>query len=329
MAIEQIKSIPRLVRENPIEAAAVIIPLVVPLVFPSKYLMHILTLTWIMAIGSLGWNILYGYGGLINFGHTVFFGTAAYITAWLYIWFDISPWLGLFVSSFIVAVAGVVIAFVTSRSKGVYFALATSAIPPIVSVLFTINYSVTGGSLGLSIPWRGVLPWAMQFRFARPYYYIAYIFLVLICTGMYFITQSKLGFYLRAMGADEDAAQSLGIDVFKVRLVAMFISAFIGGISGAIFINFSNFIDPYEAFGWTTMINFLLYTILGGAGTIIGPVVGALIVIPLSEFFKLLLEEYFRGVHYILSGAVMMVVILVMPKGIYPVVKSYLKRRKS
>jgi branched-chain amino acid transport system permease protein len=326
--VETLKDIPNIIINNKLQSIILLLPFILPFVVQSKYIIHILTFTWIMSIGALGWDVLYGYGGLINFGHTVFFGTSAYLTTWLYLWFNLSPWIGLFISAFTVASIGVAIGWVTSRSKGVYFALATSAIPPILSVIFTINYIITGGSLGVSIPWKGNLPLAMQFRTDLPYYYISLIFLIILCSVVFFLTRSKLGYYLRAMGEDEDAAKSLGIDVFRVRLVAMFISGFIGGISGAIFVNFFHFIDPYEAFGWATQVNFLLYTVLGGSGTIIGPVLGTLIVVPFSEIVKLFLEEHFRGIHLVVYGSVLMIIILLMPKGVYPKIRSYLRREE-
>lgn len=142
---------------------------------------------------------------------------------------------------------------------------------------------------------------------------------------------SKLGYYLKALGRDEDASESIGINAFRMRLYAMGISSFIVGIAGGLYANLIHFIDPYEAFGWTMNLYFILSTMIGGVGTIIGPAVGGLILIPISELIKLNLEQRFGqrfiGVHFVIYGIILMIMIVKMPYGVYPSIKKFLKKK--
>jgi len=291
------------------------------------YYLHILTLCYIYAIASSGWDICYGYAGLLNLGASAFWGMGAYFVAFQYLWFGITPWIGIFTAALISAAIGTGIGALTTKTKGLYFALATLAFPNVLLPIFTWRYEITGGSYGLTIPWTGENAFAMQFKSPTYYYFISLAFLVLMCFVKERFSMSKYGYYLRAIGADEVAASSIGINSFRIRLIGIAFSSFMLGIAGGIYFCFLRYVDPYEAFGWNITIQFVLATILGGVGTIIGPIVGILIFTPFSEIVKLYLERAwgsrFIGMHFVIYGATLMCIILLMPKGVYPKMKKY------
>lgn len=302
-----------------------ILSFVLPLI-SSDYIIHILVICWLLAISSIGWNISYGYTGLLSFGHTVFFGISAYITLWLLDPFQITPWIGVFIGSSVACVLGILIAFVTIRTKGIYFALATFALPQILIIIFNTFWQITGGAYGLIIHLPSESAYMMHFYDPTAYYYIALAFLISVLVLQMKLSKSKLGYCLRAIGSDEDAANSLGIDPFKTRLFGMGISSFVTGLAGGIYVNFLMFIDPVEAFGWTRNIQIVLGTVIGGVGTIFGPAVGVLIIVPLTEIMKLWIERQVRGLHLVVNGLVLMLAIILMPRGVYPRLKSLFKK---
>ncbi|TET20940.1 branched-chain amino acid ABC transporter permease [Candidatus Bathyarchaeota archaeon] len=294
--------------------------------FSSKYIIHILVICWLLAISSIGWNICYGYTGLLSFGHTVFFGISAYITLWLLVPFQITPWIGIFIGASIACVLGLLITFVTIRTRGIYFALATFALPQILIIIFNTFWQVTGGAYGVIIPFAEENAYLMYFYDPVFYYYIALAFLISVLVLQLRLSESKLGYCLRAIGSDEDAANSLGIDPFRTRLFGMGISSFVTGLSGGIFVNFLKFIDPVQAFGWPLNIQMILGTVVGGVGTIFGPVIGVLVVVPLTEIMKLWIEQHFRGLNLVINGVILMLFIVLMPRGVYPWLKKLFEK---
>ena len=313
-------------RKKPIAIISlVLLSSVLPFI-SSDYITHILVICWLLAISSTGWNICYGYTGLLSFGHTVFFGISAYITLWLLEPYQITPWIGVFIGASVACVLGILITFVTIRTRGIYFALATFALPTILIIIFNTFWQITGGAYGLIVPFIPESAYLMHFYDPTAYYYIALTFLISVLVLQMKLSKSKLGYCLRAIGSDEDAANSLGIDPFKTRLFGMGISSFVTGLAGGIYVNFLKFIDPVEAFGWARNIQIILGTVIGGVGTIFGPTIGVLIVVPLTEIMKLWIERQVRGLHLVINGVVLMLAIILMPRGVYPWLKSLFKK---
>ena len=298
---------------------------VLPLI-STKYITHIFVTCCLLAITAIGWNICYGYTGLLSLGHTVFFGVSAYITLWLCMYFNITPWIGLFIGAVTASVLGILIAFVTIRTRGIYFSLATFALPQIIIIVFNTFWRVTGGAYGVPVPFTEESVYLMYFHDPIYYYYIALIVLISVLGLQMKLDKSKWGYCLRALGSDEDAANSLGINPFKTRLLGMGISSFVTGLAGGIFIMFLKFINPTEAFGWVRNVQLILSAIVGGTGTIFGPVLGVLIIVPLLEIMKLTVERQFRGLHLVIYGVLLMMTIILMPRGIYPQLKRFLKK---
>lgn len=303
----------------------------IPYIIKIPYVIYVLTIAILFSLAATGWNICYGYAGLLSFGHSTFFGMSAYVCVFLFRIYGLTPWIGMFVGAFVAAVFGILVAWATARASGIYFALATTVLPNILVVLFTWGYEFTGGSFGLPIPYMGESLFFMQFNSKTPFYYISLFFLILFLIAIKIIDASKLGHYLKAIGRDEAAAESIGINIFRTRLYAMGISSFIVGISGALYANLIHFIDPYEAFGWNMNVQYILSTMIGGVGTIIGPALGGLVLIPLSEVMKITLEQQlgqkFIGVHFIIYGIILMTIVVKMPQGVYPYIKRKLLQR--
>lgn len=305
----------------------------VPLVFPGgsevNYGMHTLSICCLFAIASLGWNIAYGFSGLMLFGPTAFFGIGAYATVIFLTTFQLTPWIGIWLGGLLAAIFGALLSWLTVRTRGFYFALCTFVVPQILllAVIHPGWSHVTGGSYGLSVPFIGESLYYMQFYSRTPYYYIALIFLVISCVFLRKITESKIGYYMRAMGNDENAAESIGINVFRIRILGMGLSAFFTGLAGGLYANSVYFIDPFMAFGFFLNTQFILFALLGGVGTIVGPIIGSSILVLFSELVKFTLEQQFSaGIHLVVYGLSLMIIILYRPQGIYPWVKKNLKR---
>lgn len=314
----------------PLMIGCLILFVAIPILGMSfRYIMHILTIALIYSIAATGWNVCYGYAGLLSYGHTTFFGLSAYLTVLLLKFYGLTPWIGIFLSASFASLVGMGIAWLTIRTRGIYFAFVTAAFPQILYVLFTWRYELTGGSLGLTVPYYGENSLYMQWGTPLYYYIVAASFLIMCLLALRRLLNMKFGFYLKAIGADEEAAKSIGVNPLTVRVLGMGLSSFITGLAGGIYVNFLHFIDPTEAFGWVTNLQFILSAILGGVGTIAGPVIGSFILVPLSESVKLLLEQRFLGVHLIIYGSLLMLIIVFMPKGVYAMVRKALSGEKS
>lgn len=318
------------VKKNIILLICLSLLVIYPFLGGSSYAIYVLTVSFIFSIAAVGWNICYGYAGLLSFGHSAFFGMSAYVCVILFKSYFLTPWIGIIIGAIVGAIFGIVIAWLTTRTRGWYFSITTTVLPQILVILFTWFWRYTGGSYGLPLPYMGENFFYMQFNSKTPYYLISLSVLVLCLIGIKIMDASKLGHYLKALGRDEEAAESIGIDAYRMRLYAMGISSFIVGIAGGLYANLIHFIDPYEAFGWTMNLYFILSTMIGGVGTIIGPVLGGLILIPSSELIKLNLEQLFGqrfiGLHFIIYGIILMFMIFRMPYGVYPSIKKFLKK---
>lgn len=295
-----------------------------------KYIARIAILCTIWAIAASGWNICYGYAGLLSFGHIAFFGIGAYLTTWFFKFYSITPWLGILVAATLTVPFGFFVARITAKTRGVYFALATAVIPSILTYLFIWpwTWTVTGGTYGISFPYHYGNPLYMDFLSYTPYFLVGLVTLLLVLLGIKKMTESTLGQHLRAIGQDEIAAETLGINSFKTRVIGVSISAFITALSGGLFVTFLKFIDPYLAFGWTPNLQIIIMAVLGGVGTIMGPVFGAFILIPLYELVKRFLGGGFVGMYLVFYGVILMFIIFFLPQGIYGKIKESLRGSK-
>ena len=298
-----------------------------PLFTENSYFMHIGILILYSALVSQAWNILSGYAGQFSFGHAMFFGTGAYASAILMIKYNITPWLGMFVGAGVAVLIGLFIGFLSFRYKlrGAYFSLGTLAFAEILRILVQ-NLDYFNKTLGVLLP-IGNNPWMFQFESRTTYYYIILIMLLIVTLITYWISRSRLGFNLIAIRENEDAAQSLGVNTFRNKMIAIAISGALTAIGGAFYAQYILYIDPPTTFGNDVSVAIILPAILGGMGTILGPIVGAFIIIPLGEITAHFFGG-FAGVHLMIYGLMLVLVILFLPEGLVGWVQEKLRLRK-
>ena len=301
--------------------------IVFPLITNSQYFLHIGILILYSALVSQAWNILSGYAGQFSFGHAMFFGTGAYMSSILLMKYNITPWLGMFVGVFVAVIIGLLIGYLSFRYKlrGAYFSLGTLAFSEILRIAVQ-NSSYFNKTLGINLP-IGDNPLMFQFATRTSYYYVILIMLIVVTLITYFISKSRLGFNLIAIRENEDAAQSLGVNTFKAKMIAIGVSGGLTAIGGAFYAQYILYIAPPTTFGNEVSVSIILPAILGGMGTILGPIVGAFLIIPLGELTAHFFGG-FAGVHLMVYGLILVLVILFLPEGIVGWIQEKLRLRK-
>jgi branched-chain amino acid transport system permease protein len=274
------------------------------------------------------WNLLGGYAGQFSFGHAMFYGIGAYTSTVLLVDYSISPWVGMIVGALLAGLFGALVAFLLFRFgiRGHFFALGTFAIAEMVRLVAT-ELEIINTSIGIHIPLMKGDDWLrIQFEETVANYY--YVILGLFVFGMIVtitIVQRRLGYYFQAVREDEEAAEALGVDALRYKVIAMAISGALTAIGGSFFAQYFLFIDPSIAFGISLSVQILLRPIVGGVGTIWGPLVGAIFLTPLSELTRGIVRdpppflsfiEGRSGVDVMLFGAILIGVILFMPNGL-------------
>jgi len=281
--------------------------LLLPIFISDPVILHILIYTFFMAYFALSWNILYSVGQ-ISLGHAAFFGIGGYITVILFNYYGITPLLGIVISGTIAGMLGALVGFICFRLRGIYFSLSTLALAEILKILFT-NSSFVGGATGLTL----VLP--SQFNSKIPHYYVMLLLLVFLILFFRKIFNSRLGFYFTAIGEDEIAAKTLGVDVFKLKVIASSISSFFTGILGSFYVIYTRFIHPESAFGIWRSCDPLVISIIGGKG-IAGAILGSVAITPLTETLIILFGGELATVKMVVYGLMLMFMILLFPGGI-------------
>jgi branched-chain amino acid transport system permease protein len=295
----------------------------------DRFWLNILVYTYLFAGLSVAWNIIAGFGGQFSLGHGVFFATGAYMTARLYLVWGITPWLGLIPGAILCALAGPLIFWPTFRLKGSFFAIATLAFNEVGFVLANYLEVVTGGPRGLQIPFQASLG-NMIFAHPLSYAFLMFGFMAACVSIAVVITRSRLGYYLLAVREDEDAARAAGIDVAGVKLRGTAISAALSAIGGSLFVMYVRTIDPPSLFSLTDIgFKFALLALIGGIGTIIGPVLGAFLIIPAESWLRAELGGGLPGMHLAILGGLMLVAVLFMRRGVTGVLESVWHRWRS
>lgn len=295
------------------------------------YPIHILILIGTYAIVAQGWNILGGYAGQVSFGNAVFFGIGAYTTTLITVRLGITPWLGIPVGMVLAIVIGLLIGYYTFQLGGHYFAIATIAIGEVIQTVF-INWKEVGGASGLQEP---LLPSAfINFQFASrlPYFYIILAFVVIAFAVAWGVERSRLGYCFRAIKGDPLAARSLGIEIGRYKLIAMAISAAMTAAAGAFYAQYILFIDPDSVLSLNLSVLICLVAVLGGVGTIWGPLIGAMVLIPLSEGTRVYLANAGGGgkaIDLMIYGFLIILITVFQPGGLMAIIGKVGKRRGS
>jgi branched-chain amino acid transport system permease protein len=309
--------------------AAIVALLALPAVLSSY---AITVFIFIFFYGYLGqaWNVLGGYAGQLSAGHAAFVGVGGYATTLLSMHWGLSPWIGMLVGGVLAAALGAVIGGLGFRFglRGFYFVLLTVAFAEICRIV-TLNTEAMGGALGLYITFTGN-PWQLQFQDNRAYYYLA-LALMLLATGVVaLVERSRLGAYLQAIREDEDAAESLGVDTFRYKLAAIVLSAFLTGLGGAFYANYLFSLQPNAVFGIPLSVDIIIRPVIGGAGTLLGPLLGSLILSPLAELARIYFSRPgWTGFHLVVYGVLLIGTVLFLPQGAYPHLRRALARRRA
>lgn len=289
--------------------------LLIPLAIQSAFAYHLFVLICVYGALATAWNIVGGYAGQLSLGHAVFYGVGSYTATLLIINFGISPWIGMFAGAAISVLVAVVIAYPTFRLRGPFFALATIAVLEVVKLLTVHQDSWTGGAAGLSVPLSVGLKW-MIFREKWAYLLVAFGMLLITLWVAWMIRHSRLGFYLVAVREREFAAPAVGINTVSVKLKAAIISAALTSMVGSFHAMYLTFIEPSSAFSLELSIQIAMFALIGGLGSVAGPLAGTILVLPVAELARGWLGSFGSGMHGFIYGVILVLVVLTMPRGI-------------
>ena len=305
--------------------AVLLVLLAIPLLL-DKYVLGIFVMIYFYAYLGQSWNVLTGYTGHISLGHALYLGIGAYTSTYLALTFGLSPWIGMLAGGLIASIISLFLGFLGFRFgiRGVYFVIMTIAFAEIARLVVS-HIDALGSFSGIFLDFNPSFI-NFQFRGNLPYYYISLGFMVFSLIAVRLLEVSKLGRFMVAIRENEEAAQALGVNTFKYNMMAIAISAFMTALAGTFYANYIFYLHPNTMFGMSTSIELILRPIVGGLGTIFGPVIGSFILTPLSEISR----AYFakgglEGLHLILYGILTILVVLFMPRGIIVYVKRLLR----
>ena len=298
----------------------------IPLVSDDLYYQSVLMLTFLLAIGASGWNIMGGYAGYISLGNSAFIGLGAYTTGILAAKQGVSPFVGCLAGGLVAGLAAAFLSLVTRRTRGVYFVIVTFAALELLGVAATTWSGVTGGSQGLALP----LPtWSMAYQ-NWPFYYPLLGLLVLTVAVSAAVRRGKLGLGLFAIADDEDKASGLGLRTAVYKMNAFVLAGTFTGIAGGIYAYYVAFLNVAAVFDIVTSMLIVLAALLGGRGTVWGPVLGAFIIEPLANLTSTSLGGADAGaIRLLLFGGLLGAVVLFLPRGVLPTVTGYCRRRQA
>ncbi|WHH60920.1 branched-chain amino acid ABC transporter ATP-binding protein/permease [Petroclostridium sp. X23] len=304
----------------------IIIVLLCPIVFGSSgYFMHILFLIAFKAYMATSWNILSGYSGQISLGHAMYLGIGAYCGTILFTRLNINPWMAMIASGTMVSALSVIIGLPLFRLRNAFFAISTNALIKVASLLAIYFRGLTGGSMGTSIPIHKMGFAYQTFEDKVPYVYIAYGMLALVLCVAWRVYKSKLGYQLFALRDDHDAAASLGVNTLAAKLKIMAISTFMVAMGGSFYAHYILYVDPIGMFDPQLSMDMTIMANLGGIGTMFGPVLGAILLVPIDA----LLRSVFgggatSGLDIVIYGCILIVIVWFCPGGLWPLFNKLL-----
>jgi branched-chain amino acid transport system permease protein len=299
-----------------VPAALALVMLALPLVVTSNFALDICIRVLLFAFIGVAWNLMGGYAKQLSLGHAAYFGLGAYTSSILLIDYEVSPWIGMLAGGVVAALASLPIGALCFRLRGPYFAIATIATAQVLMLLFLKFRDFAWGAEGTTMPNLGDAPLMMQFDGKAPYYYIALALLALGLAITWLIERSWVGYYLVAIGEDEDAAEAVGVDAARIKRDIYMISAFLTALAGTFYVQYIYFIDPATAFSFNVSVEAALVSIVGGIGTLWGPVLGTVLLETTSALLQSWLGSVRGGVQLTIYSLILMAVILWRPTGL-------------
>jgi branched-chain amino acid transport system permease protein len=298
-----------------VSLAAISLLLAIPIASNSEFYSHVFVIICLYAALATAWNIVGGYAGQLSLGHATFYGIGGYTSVLLLTRYDISPWFGMLIGAALSAVIGVAISYPCFRLRGPFYALGSIAFLEVFRILVIHEAEITGGASGLIVPLKFGFKW-MVFQGKLPYLLIAFGLLLLTILVSLAIKKSRFGYQLIAVREREDAAMAAGINTVKVKLYAVLISAALTSMVGSFHAMYTTYIDPATMFSLEFSVQITMFALIGGLGTVAGPLAGTLLVVPLTELARGWLGGGAGGLHGFVYGTVLVIVVLTLPRGI-------------
>jgi len=308
--------------------AGAVVAAALPLVVQSPFALDVLIRILLFAFIGTAWNLLGGYAKQFSLGHAAFFGLGAYTSTLLQIDLDVSPWIGMLAGGVVAAIASRPIGWLCFRLRGPYFTIATIATAQMLMLVFLKLRDFAWGAEGTTIPNLGHAPLMMQFEGKAAYYYVTLALLLLALGITAWIERSRIGYYLVALGEEQDAAEAVGINVPQVKRRIFMISAFLTAMAGTFYVQYIYFIDPQTVFNFSVSIEAALVSIVGGVGMLFGPLVGAVLLETTSALLQSQLGSI-AGVQLTAYSLILMAVILWRPTGILGYFGELMARRRA
>jgi branched-chain amino acid transport system permease protein len=279
------------------------------------------------AISACAWNIVGGYAGQVSVGHAIFFGVGAYVPLLGYELWGAPPLIGVPFGILVAVAIAVVIGLPTFRLQGHYFSMATIAVAELIRLVVG-NWDLLGAAIGIQGPATPRGWWDLIYRSAVPYYYMFLAVLALTILITYAMAKSRFGYYLRAIRAGERAARSLGVPVRRTKLMALMLSAALTAVAGSLYAIKIGFVNPESGLGILVSVQMIIIAALGGAGTLYGPIIGALVLIPLQSATNTWFGGSGSGLTYILYGGIIMLLARFEPGGLVELWQQLVPRGK-
>ena len=296
----------------------------------SSYAVTVLIFIFFYAYLGQAWNIVGGYAGQLSAGHAAFVGVGGYAAALLSMQAGLTPRIGVGIGGVLAALLGAFIGYLGFRFglRGFYFVLLTVAFAEICRVV-ALNVDAVGGALGLYITFTGN-PRQFQFQDNRVYYYVALALMLGATALVWALERHRLGSYLTAIRQDEGACEALGVDTFRCKMLAMVLSSFLTGVGGTFYAFYLFSLQPNAVFGIPLSVEIIIRPIVGGAGTVLGPILGSFILSPLAEISRTYFAQGgWNGAHLIVYGLLLIAVVLFLPQGAYPALLRLARRRAA
>lgn len=297
-----------------------------PLVFSDPFTLGIVTLTFLWAAASLAWNISGGYAGQFSLGHAGFYGLGAYTSTILYSRYGISPLFGAVIGAALCAGVAVVLGWITIRLRGTFFVMATLAFGAVAQISAVNLKDLTRGTSGLSIPMKADII-NLVFASKLTYAYVALFLMIVFYAISRAIEQSKFGFSLVAFRENDDAARALGIRTLRARIIAFALSAAMTALCGTFHAQYYLYIDPDSVVSLNFSLQVALLAIVGGLGTAYGPILGSLVITPISLLVQGSLGTQISGLNLFVYASIVIAVLLSVPEGLGPAAIRLVRRR--